>query len=254
MIRTICAVLASLALFCSQASAGFLLNPHIYAKYPLEFVGYSTITGSGSSYSLPTTGLSGGSGSAAAQGDLLIVWSGWNDGANGDPGVADTTFTWTEVADLYISDTNSTNSSVAWANATTTPPSTIAVNGLNLNAGGAVLLVFRYHNATTPMDATPTTATSANTAIPDPPSITSATTGATIVALGQQAGTNREIDAAPSGYTIKGIADNHSNGWSGGAAILTNQSIGTYNPGTFGTAGSGITSSMTAVTLAIRPN
>lgn len=229
---------------------------------PLEFVGFSTVsTGTGATISLPTTGLTGGTDTEARVGDLLIAITGWNNTTNGNPEVTDGTFTWTEVADLYSNDSHDANLSVAWANATTTPPANVTATGVNAAARSnvGVLLVFRHHNSATPMDATPTTATGIDASTADAPSIDSVTAKATIIAIGLNAFTDAgsdHINAAPATYTMKGNPVN-TDGTTGeasiGAAILEDQAAGTHNPAAFGVNGTATSASWAAVTIAVRP-
>lgn len=228
----------------------------------LQFVGYSSVSGNSTTLNLPTTGLTGGVGSSVQIGDLCIVGSIIPHTSDLDPGVTDTTFTWTEVADLYANDTHDANMSVAWARATVAAPANITVTGPSTASfsSGAILLVFRNQDETVPMDATPTTATGINDTTPDPPAITSVTQGAAIVTFGCAAYSDTatfQITGVPAGYTATVNLANTagtSRDSTISAAYLMNQAPGTYNPGTFTTGGTDVDSSWAAVTLAIRPS
>ncbi len=77
-----------------------------------------------------------------------------------------------------------------------TPDASIALNATNHEGAAAVAFVFRSVNAT-PEDATATAATG-NSAAPDPPSITTTTSGAWVLACAAAIG---GLSTAPSGYS-----------------------------------------------------
>jgi hypothetical protein len=231
----------------------------------IEFVGSQIATlgnSTASSYTIATTGLTGGSDTQAREGDLLIVASGWASVNNGNPGVLDTTLSWTEPLDLWGDDTYDTNLSVAWAHANVTPPATISVSasGATQDSSGAILFVFRGHDTTTPMDATPVGTQGANSNTPNPPAIVPATTGAATVAIGFGAfanGANRTITAAPTNYTGLRAMQSALGGtydFMGGMAYRLSRTGGvSEDPVAFSVSGTANTSSWAAATLAIRP-
>ena len=73
----------------------------------IEFVGRATASVTSSAYNLSLTALTGGIASAPAEGDIVIVINTIVNTTNGNPGVG--TAGYTEVADLYRSDSNDTN-------------------------------------------------------------------------------------------------------------------------------------------------
>ena len=158
----------------------------------IEFVGY--IAGadpvSGSSYALYTGSLTGGIGTSAQTGDLLVIAAGWASTANADPGVASPGFT--EVADLYANGTNDANMSVAYMLITGSVPSFISVSSSGSSANGScgLMMVFRGIDPGAPLDSTTTTATGTGNSTGNPTAITPVTTGAAIVAPPPSAGWN----------------------------------------------------------------
>lgn len=167
----------------------------------LSYVGGAEAAGNSAAYNVSLASLVGGTGGAAQAGDLVIVATGFVSTANGDPGVG--TAGYTEVADLYGNDTRDANFSVNWKIMGGTPDSLVSCNGSGSTTNGAVCVVQVWRNAdqNTPMDVTPTTASSNNSAIPDSPAITPITSGAVILSLG--AGTGAAVDTsvtAPTGY------------------------------------------------------
>ena len=224
----------------------------------LQFVGKASNSGTGATYTVSLTSLTGGVGSSAAAGDLVIVVTGWASAANGNPGV--NTAGYTEVYDLYDSDTRDANMSVNWKTMGPTPDTSVTALGFNnaANGGATSVQVWRNAASTTPMDVTPPAGVGgpANAAHPDSPSITPVTTGAYVLTVGMGTGDTGPLpQTAPSGYgnatsttgfgsTMSIIADIASIAWGGGAV----------DPGawTGGDADSG-SDSWVAGTLAIRP-
>ena len=230
-----------------------------WAATGLQFVGKASGSGTGSTYIVALNSLTGGVGSSAAAGDLVIVVTGWASAANGDPGV--NTAGYTEVYDLYDSDTRDANMSVNWKTMGSTPDSSITVRGFNnaANGGATVVHVWRNAASTTPMDVTPPTGVGgpANAAHPDSPSITPVTTGAYVLTVGMGTGDTTPLpQTAPSGYgnatstpgagsTMSIIADIASIAWGGSGAV---------DPGAWtGGDADSASDSWVSGTLAIRP-
>lgn len=228
------------------------------ANAALQYVGGTSATGTGATYNVSLTGLTGGSGSAAAAGDLVIVVSGWASAADGNPGITTPTG-YTEVLDLYSSDTRDANLSVSWKIMGGTPDSSVTVSGFNnaANGGATVVHVWRGADQTTPLDVTSTSAVAANNAgvaLPDSPAITPVTVGAYVLTVGLGTGAAAPtVFTAPSGYgnvvsaagagsTMGAVANIASVAWAGGAV----------DPGAW-TGTTSVSDSWTAGTLAIRP-
>lgn len=253
MIRFIVTLLTALALFCSQASAGFLLNSFA-VKSPLVFVGASKAEG----VTTLSTTLTGGISSTIEVGDLLVAIVGNAHTTTITPTISGT-YTWNTIGSTgRANGTNDLNYGYFYAIANASPPASFTTSS---SAGGtygygSILVVFRNQNGTQ-FDATTTFASGTTSGNSNPPSITSVTDGATILALGMNAndGTSgREISAGPSGYTSLMIANaaKSNMGWSGGAAMLTEQVAGVYDPLNF-VGSAATTSTWSAATIAIRP-
>ncbi|MDI6733945.1 MAG: hypothetical protein QMD50_00420 [Patescibacteria group bacterium] len=224
----------------------------------LEYVGGASGTGTGATYSVSLTGLTGGIGSSAAAGDLVIVVTGWASAADGNPGVTTPTG-YTEVYDLYKSDTRDVNMSVNWKIMGGTPDTSVTVSGHNnaANGGATVVHVWRGVDSTTPMDVTPPTGvTAANASSPDSPSITPVTSGAYVLSVGMGTGDTTPLTkTAPTGYgnalsvagngsTMSIIANIASKVWSGSGA---------EDPAAWTGGETSTSDSWAAGTLAIRP-
>lgn len=245
---------------------GKLLHSATYGTWPtamtsIRFVGYATVEGTSATLNLPTTGLTGGIDTQARTGDLLIVASGWTSTTDGNPGVLDATYTWTEVADLWANDAADAHLSVAYAHASSSPPATLSVsgNGYVGNGGGAVLYVLRGHDSGTPMDVAATSAAVINGNIVTPVAITPTTSGAVLVAIGLGG------LVTANGITISDL----SLGFAGKAIFQTTvgttrnsafgvchklwRNVGAETPGVWTFSGTNVNHSYCTVTLAIRP-
>jgi hypothetical protein len=226
----------------------------------IEFVGYTTMaTAVGNpTQTFSVTGLQSGISSTMSQGDLVVVFSGWSSGTNGDPGVV--TPAATEVADLYVSGTNDANMSAAYFFAGASPPTSITVNTFasGASASGAIVLVFRGVDATTPLDVTSTTATNNANNDPNPPAITPVTSGAWVVIGGLTAlGANLGGFTYPSGYlpvAAQTTTQGSARGMIIGGAYKANVTPGvSEDPGAFIATNGGATSTWAAITMALRP-
>ena len=168
----------------------------------IQFVGGAYALGSSSNFSVSLTALAGGIGTAAQAGDLVIVLNACAGTGSRALGVTSTGYT--EVADLYADDTSDTDLSVSYRVMPASPDTTVGVTASAGTAYGAIGIVHVYRGVhpTSPMDVTPTTATGTNSSIPDGPSITPATNGATVVVCGAGAYTSADTSVtAPTNYT-----------------------------------------------------
>ena len=228
------------------------------AQAATSYVGGATCSGTGATYSCSLTALTGGSGSAAIANDLVIVVTGWASAANGDPGVTTPTG-YTEVYDLYRSDTRDVNISVNWKVMGGTPDTSVTVRGYNnaANGGATAVHVWRGVNTTTPMDvAPPTGVTAGNASRPDSPAITPITTGAMVLSVGMGTGDATPLaQTTPTGYsngrsvagtgsTMSVIANIASKTWSGSGA---------EDPAAWTGGETSTSDSWAAGTLALRP-
>lgn len=223
----------------------------------IQLVGYVTSTVQSLSYSVDVTTLTGGISSSIAPGDLIVVATGFSSVGDGNPGVSSPTMT--EVADLYANDTIDTNLSVSWMIAGSTPPTSITMSGTLGSSYGncAVISVWRGVDTSTPLDVTVTTATGTSSANANPPAITPATNGATILAIAMCGVSSPTYFTGPTGFTT--VANAASTGSTSsstiGVAYLSGQSASvSVDPDTmthFFYGGS--TASWASVTMALRP-
>lgn len=164
----------------------------------ITFVGRATGTGNGASYSVSLTSLTGGSGSAAAAGDLVLVVTGWASVSDGAPGVTSPAG-YVQLQEGFANDTRDANLDVSYKIMGATPDTSVTVSGPNntQHGGATIVLVYRNIDASTPIDVTtPAPATNFNASRANAPSITPANTGSMVVACMMSTG-----DTTPTAFT-----------------------------------------------------
>lgn len=221
----------------------------------LTYVGGAEASGNSAAFNVSLTGLTGGAGSAALVGDLVIVATGFVSTANGNPGVGTTGYT--EAADLYSNDTRDANFSVNWKMMSGTPDTSVSCNGSGSSTNGAVCVVqvWRNVNTATPLDVTSTTATGTNSAVPNSPSITPITAGAVIIATGLGTGASADTSVtAPTGYGNKvDISVDPGNAATVGIVSKAWSGSGADDPAAWTGWTTTTSDGWAAVTLALRP-
>lgn len=192
-------------------------------------------------------------------GDLVIVFFATNPDDTGEISYrisGEKSGLYTEVANVYTLDTQRVQLQVGYRVAATDDDDIIILGGTADidQAGQAVVQVWRGADLTTPLDVTVQTSSSANTVIPDPPSITPTTDGAVIVvagAGGHTSGTGAYTAPYLTNFLEQTSNDTHDVtlgvGW-------TSWSGGSFDPPEFGTNMENNTAfAAAAVTLALRP-
>lgn len=219
----------------------------------LQFVGGKVggANGGTSTAAISLTDLTGGIGSAPQEGDIVVVFYGFPSPllSNRDVSIEG----WTELADLYQSDTTTTNLGVYYK-IMGSPPDTELVIGPsgNLNYARAVAIhVWRGVDQTTPMDVAIQTATAGNNGEPDPPAITPVTPGAVVIAGGGVGGILSSFTSSDLEHFITGNW-NDTDDFTVGMGSIPWGGSGAINPAKFG----GSTSTNVgwcAATIALRP-
>ncbi len=208
--------------------------------------------------------LTGGTNSTPQAGDLVVVLFATASTVDRDLNVrhnATGTFAnadYSEIADLFALDTDSTNLYVGYSFMGATPATGITLpNGTFSNAdGGAVTIqVWRNVDSVTPMDVDAVPATFTDTGIPNPPSITTVTNTAVIIVCGASGHTSA-IDSFSSselsGFLTAYGSDNYDSTVGMGYYVKT--TAGTFDPAAFTASYADSTAfSAAAVTLALRP-
>lgn len=200
------------------------------------------------------TTLTGGIASAPAANDIVVVTVAV--GYVGDLSVGVLTSGYTEISELWSNDVVDTNLSVSTKIMGATPDTSVSVTGRGVTTAGgvAIVQVYRGVDLTTPLDVTPTTASTINTVLPNPPAITPVTSGALIVAIGAGAHT-RDLAAFSASYlsNFSYAIYNSTQDITAGMGNIT-WTGGTYDPAiwTFERTDS-VDYSNASVTIALRP-
>lgn len=222
----------------------------------IQYVGGYTTGFVGSSSTIVITfggNLTGGLAASASPGDIVVVYFGV--GSSGDEVLNISGYT--EISQLFASDTESANLSVAYKFMGVTPDTTFALlggTGSSSNAGAVVVQVWRGVDTVLPLDVTSTTATGISSVLCNPPAITPVTYGAVVVSGGAGAhvsGTQTFSSSDLSGFLSVGSNDSFDVTIGAGYARWVS---GSFNPAAFTFSGtSAATNSWAAVTLALQP-
>lgn len=199
------------------------------------------------------TGLTGGSGSQPAAGDLVLV--GYASGKTADQAISISGYT--EISELYSNGSGAdANLEVARKFMGGTPDTVVAVpnSGSTADAVAVSVRVYRGVDPTNPIDVAAVTASGTGTTNPNPGSITPATQGAWPVAFGAGAvagtGTNFVSPDLAGFHTINSPDTNDA---TIGAGHKTDWSSGAFDPAAFTGGNVAAGNSWAAVTLALRP-
>lgn len=230
----------------------------------VTFVGYANISGVGATMTIDLTTLltdTGGIGGAIQKDDVIVVASGWAT-SNTNIDVQVTSTGWTELDDLFASNTRGTNLGLFWKTMGVTPDTSIVCNASNAagSGSGALALVYRYVDPTTPFDVTyvPGTHSAVGTgnALADSPPVTPVSPGATISSIVAATGDTTPAPLnAPTGMTLSGQAGmgGTSRGYRIGAARKTDWTTGAFDPPAWTTSESAASDSWAALVLALKP-
>lgn len=210
-----------------------------------------------------SSGLTGGIGTAAAAGDLVVVTNSVGTAARA-PALNITTPTgYTALtAQRTTATTYDTNVQTCYKIMGGTPDTSVTIPGSGNTADGQAytIQVFRGVDTTTPLDVTPTYATGSGVGNQfNAAAITPVTAGAWILACGGGASaTGTTLYTAPSGFaTGSGIwlsfngAD--TNDGTVGAGYYTGWTSGSYDPAAVGGGSTNAANSWGATTIALRP-
>jgi hypothetical protein len=232
----------------------------------LTYVGGQTSNRSGTGGSVTITfSLTGGTNSTPQAEDLVVVlFATGTDTSNRDMNVrhnATGTFAnadYSEIADLFALDTDSTNLYVGYSFMGATPATGITLpNGTfsNQDGGAVTIQVWRNVDSVTPLDVDSTTTTITSSGIPDPPSITTVTNNAVIIvcaASGHGSGIESFSSSELSNFLTAYGSDNYDS--TVGMGSYLQATVGTFNPAAFTASYADNTDySAAAVTLALRP-
>lgn len=205
----------------------------------ITLVGVAENTGSGSVVVTLPVGV--------AQNDFVVACVGSQEAS--DANVTESSGTYAEQADLYSNDTNDTNFAAYTKLQGATPDTTVSMDaGGGAHAG--VMMVLRGIDLTTPIDAATTTASGIDSGQTNPPSITTVTNDAWVLACGASAISDATVNG-PSGYTDR--VDVNSTSITVMMARLEKATAGAEDPPTYTLETEAVARSWTACTIAIRP-
>ena len=220
----------------------------------IEYVGgyVQGFEGTTNNITVTLTSLTGGLATQPAAGDFVIIYFG--TGSTTDRNLAVSGYS--EVVELYSSDTIATSLKVAFKFMTGTPDTSITLTGgtqSNLDAGAVYVSVWRNVNTTSPFDVDATTATGNNSVLCNPPAITPANQGSIVVSGGSgghNAGTRTYSSSNLTEFLSAGGNDTNDVTIGGGYNVWTS---GSFDPAQFTfSAGDSSSFSWAAATLALR--
>ncbi len=225
------------------------------------FAGASVARVYGTSGSVSLTSLTGGFDTEARAGDLVVVaMTTSHNGVAPSYTCTATGLTFTKVADTTIDSTVDIDTEVYYCQLTATPPPSITVATNGTYPFSAVAYVIRGHNTSTPLDAATTSTSAAGTTGANPPSITTVTANALVLAIGCFSPAPSDVGLAvfvsyPSGYTegqfaISGIDVDIEEGMAFAYRIVPAPAV--ENPGIFVFSGGATGSVFSGITMAIR--
>lgn len=188
-------------------------------------------------------------------GDLVVV--GYHVASNTDRNIGVTTAGYTEEAELFANDTYDANLSVSWKVMGPTPDADVSLSstGSSSHPGHVSIRAYRGVDATTPMDAAPTTATGINGLLVNPPAITPVTSGALVVIFGNGAAAQAAL-ATPyassdlTDFNSGLVSDLYDLAWGVGHYGWTS---GAFDAAAWTGPSSAATDSWNAVAMALRP-
>lgn len=200
------------------------------------------------------TALSGGSGTTALAGDLVVVAV--STGSNTDRNIGVSTDDYTEVVELYADDTIDTNLSVSYKIMGSTPDTSVVTtpSGSADDAISVCVSVWRGVDSTNILDVVYQSNTGINSGLPTPPAITPITSGAIILCIGANghSKTTGTFTTATLDNFITSVRNDTYDTTTGIGSYAW--SSGTYTPAQFGfTETDSSQFSWCAVTLALRP-
>jgi len=204
-----------------------------------------------------SSGLSGGVGSAAQSGDLVIAAFA-SSGVSALPKpISDGSTPYTIIAsELYRSEIYGTNLRLAYKQMGATPDASVTFGPTgNANDAGVMLVfVFRNVSSSSPI-VTSNTATVSNSGLPNPPAITPNVSGAVIVAVGAAGnGAGNGQTFACSNMTGMLTASQADTGSCCAGMAQASYASGTFDPNAFTASYSNSSAySWAAITCALRP-
>jgi hypothetical protein len=225
----------------------------------IDYVGGQTVQVDGTTNTGNITfNLTGGLNTTPQADDLVVIAYGVGTGTTRNPTLNITTGYTAAFTQVFQSDatTTSTKFGVWYKRMGATPDTQFTRTGTgNTNDDGVIIVqVWRNVDATTPLDVTPVTSQSADTAIPNPPAITPVTTNSIILvaaASGHTDGTDTYTATYLSNFRTVGNNGTFDSTAGMGSVAWTS---GAYDPAAWTFSGTNSTNfSYVAATIALRP-
>jgi len=226
----------------------------------IEYVGgiIASAPNTSTDQTVSLTSLTGGVGSSAEIGDLVVVYYGIATNESNE-NLSFVTSGYTEVADLYQKDNYSGELLVGYKVMGATPDASVTCNTpTSTTSWGPVMAVQVWRNVdtTTPMDVTPTTALQGNTLLINPPAITPVTAGAIIISGGCGGHNHQSADTYSSSDLSNFLTLSGTQAYKPcvGMGSYSDWESGAFDPAAFTFSDStGSSYSCTSCTLALRP-
>lgn len=228
----------------------------------LSYVGGNSAVGTGTTYSVSLTALTGGSGSSAAIDDIVVVIWGWATNAGADASLTMSSSGYTYAfADQWANDTREANMRMAYKVLTSADATCIA-NGPNNAAygGGAVVQVWRGVNTATPLTGTASGTSALNGNHGNPPSITPSVNNALVIVgmVGSGATTATGTKTAPTNYgtyhvSVKGDGTGADGYVALSARLLSGGSGAAEDAGAYSSGSTTTSDGWCAGTMALNP-
>jgi hypothetical protein len=229
----------------------------------LRYVGGNSAVGTGATYSVDLTALTGGLSSTAAANDIVVVMFGWGANANITPTLTVQTTGYSYVdATQRANDTRDTVGRMAYKVMGSTPDTTCVTDGPNNAAygGGAAVQVWRYVDTSSPTTGTGSGTSALNGNHGDPPAVTPAVNNAVVVCgmTGSGATTATGTKTGPTNYTTYNVA-NKGDGTGAdcyisiNARALSGGSGASEDPGAYSGGSTSTSDGYTAFTVALAP-
>lgn len=192
----------------------------------IQYIGGASANGTSADYSIPLNSLTGGVGSSAQPGDLVLVVTGFSSTSDLNPGV--TTAGYIELVDLFHNATRDSNLAVAYKRLTAAEASvTVTGSGAATQAAGAVVQVWRGVDGAAPIDGAVATASGGASRSINAPAVTPTKAGSVVVSGGIGTAGNPITGTPPAGWSnlVTTASDPgtaaffgvHSQEWAGGA-------------------------------------
>lgn len=211
-----------------------------------EYVGGVVSNGDSGTATVSLTGLTGGTGSAAQAGDLVLVITADDENSNQDFSISG----YSEIADIYAGFSGTSDNPNVGAFRKTLSAADASFSKRS-QYDYCIAYVFRGIDPVTPEDATRTTDTGEEADDADPAAITTVTPRAVVVAACHSVAAGGSSMSAPSGYTNGLEAGAEAGQERLFACFKIVETPGVEDPGSFRNIPGEIT--YAAITIALRP-